>query len=140
MSYNEKSAWAMTALTAGATVATYLANREGLSAWFFEGDTLDMKFTGIAFLFVVASIVIHTIIGIVFREDASAGHDERDEKVMFKSGAMAGSFLGFAVMWGLWQFHVSGSGESMFVTCLFGLLIATTLNFVLQSVFYRRGV
>lgn len=90
-------------------------------------------------LFIVASIVIQAVLRGFSPKDAARGEDDRDMMIMYKAGAYAGSFFGFVVVWGLFQYATTGNADAMFATCLIGLLAATAASFALQVAFYRMA-
>ena len=139
MSYNEKSAIAMSVLYALATIYLALTFIPKILSGDEVASLIDGSLFHIAIGFVIATIIIHIVLGIVFRKDAADGQDERDISVMYKAGAYSGSFLGFTTFWGIYTFATTQQAWHMFAICLMGLMIATTLCFVLQIVFYRRG-
>ena len=140
MSHNEKSAWAMTLLSLGFTIWFLSALAQPLLAGAGFPPPRKLPLFELIIGFVVASIAINALLGILSPKDAGAGQDERDRTVLYKAGAFAGSLLGFIVVYGLWRYAIADDPKAMFAICLSGILIANTVNFALQVYFYRTEV
>jgi len=137
MSFLEKSAWLMTfaLLISGVLYFnTVMSTSEELGQLAVAHLPSMIIYTIILCL---VSIIGHIVIAILSPKEASAKHDEREQKIVFKASHFSGYVTGTCIVSSLGLFLFHHDGSLLFYT-VFGSLIISQLSEYLLQIFFCR--
>lgn len=137
MSFREKSAWVMGALTLAAGLY-YLhiglaASRE--LGWAAPPVMLFMPFT---VLVIVASIVAQALLAILTPKEANAPADERERPLLDRAGNWSGLVLAAGAVTSLIFFIRHQDGALLFHGVMASLIVSQVAEYGLQVMLLRR--
>lgn len=136
MSFREKSAWAM-ALVTGIAGLWYLNTLVALGADATPAPLgLLIRYV---IVIVVASVAAQVTLAILTPTEAEAPADERERLVLDRAGSQAGDVLAFGLLVSLGWFLMERDGNLLFHMAFFSLIVAQTVQYLLQAVRLRRG-
>lgn len=137
MSFREKSAWAMAAVTAGAG-AFYLWML--VSHWQATGAVAPV-YVVVPFVLamIVLSIVAQVILGVLSPKQAEAPSDERERLIGDRSGNLAGWVVSIGAVGGLIRYMTHDSGVELFHIVFQALVLGQVSEYVYQIYLHRRG-
>ena len=140
MGFQEKMAWAMTAILIVTGVLYYswvlhLAGELG-----HLPPPLLPFIIAYVVLLVVAAIIAAVAIAISNPSEAQASLDEREKIIRFKGEAWSSKAFAFLVLCALLDFSLSGNGNRLFHTVFAALMISQVAEYGFQIFFFRRGV
>lgn len=139
MSFREKSAWVMAALTAAAGLY-YLrlllgaAHAPGAAA-----PPLGM-FVAYTLLVVFGSVAAQAALALLSPRDAAAPADERERPLLQRAGNWSGRLLAAGAVVSLLFFLVRGDGNLLFHMLLGSLIVAQVAEYGFQIALFRRSV
>lgn len=138
MSFREKSAWVMAAVTIAAGLYylnLLLAGSDG------HGATPAPVgiFVSYTIAVVVASVAAQVVLAVLSPREASAPADERERPLLRAAGSWAGVVLGFGAVTSLLTFLVLRDGNLLFHMVLGSLIVSQVAEYAFQIALFRRG-
>ena len=137
MTFREKSAWAMSALT----LVTGLAYLRAVAA--VPADAPPLAQIGplaiITFWVVIGSVAVQTVLAVMAPSEAQRPADERERPLIDKAGHWSAYVLTGAVLVGAFRFLLNGNGVELFQWAMGGLIASQLAEYALQIVLFRRG-
>lgn len=140
MSFQEKSAWIMLVGLAVSTVLyTYVVYVMSSAAGQLVPPNIPVL---VAFTVVqtLIAVVGHIVIAIISPKEANAKMDEREQRIIDKSGYLSSNVLGFGVITSLMVYLFFYSGELLFYGVFGSLIVAQILEYMLQIYYQRRAI
>jgi len=137
LSFREKSAWAMGALSLAITIL-YLIDVQPISWRTGSAPPVDRDFIKITIAAIVGSIIVQSILAAGNPKDADAPADERERLVLARAGSVSGFVLAFGCVAALLNYLVHPNGNLLFHGILLSLLFSTVAESALQIFFFRR--
>lgn len=140
MSFREKTAWAMAIILIGAGGFYFNMVAQASAAL---GD-VSPPVTGFVIAYVtvvvIASVVAMIVLGIANRDEANAPVDERETLALHKAGHVSSYVLAVAVFVGMMHYATNANGNALFHITFGGLMLSQIGEYVLQIIYFRRGV
>lgn len=140
MPFREKSAWIM---SIALLVGGFFYLRVVLSPWAESGQLapptipLVVLYTGIL---VAIAIVGHIIAAALAPKEANASADERERRIIVRSGHYSSYIFGAGVVISLGTYVVLRNGDLLFYTVFASLMVAQLFEYLLQILFYRTSI
>lgn len=138
MSFREKSAWAMAALTSLAGLY-YLNLVIGASRQLGVPAPPAGIFVAFVVLVVIVSVSAQVALAIFAPEEAQAPADERERPVLQRAGNWSGLVLGMGAVTSLLHFLQHGDGNLLFHMVLGSLIVSQIAEYVFQIALFRRS-
>ncbi|MCX7552268.1 hypothetical protein OS175_00130 [Marinicella sp. S1101] len=140
MSFQEKSAWVM---VVGLVVSTVLYAFLVYVMSSAAGQLVPLHIPVlVAFTVVLTLIAVvgHIVIAIFSPKEANARADEREQRIIDKSGYLSSNVLGFGVITSLMVYLFFYNGELLFYGVFGSLIVAQILEYMLQIYYQRRAI
>ncbi|MBT8106558.1 MAG: hypothetical protein HKN65_12775 [Woeseiaceae bacterium] len=140
MTFHEKSAWIMAfALSIGGLfyAVTVLSMSSGLGAL---APPLIPTVVIYTVILVVLAIIGHIVAVAFAPEDADEATDERERRIIDRSGHLSAYVLGAGVLFALGLYLWSYNGNLMFYALFASLMLSQLFEYVVQIALHRRGV
>ena len=138
MTVREKSAWGMSLLMA-LTGVFYLsvATRMPVDAPAIAqlGPLLPY-----VLLVIMGSIAVQVIVAVSSYRDAGRPADERERLAIDRAGNWSGTILGAGVVLAIVAHLATNGDANLLVWAMAALIVAQLAEYVLQIVFFRRGI
>jgi hypothetical protein len=138
MSFREKSAWVMAALT-GLAGLYYLNLVVGASRALGAPAPPVGIFVAYVVLVVIATVAAQVGLAIASPKDADAPADERERPVLQRAGNWSGLVLGLGTVTSLLHFLNHGDGNLLFHMVLGSLIVSQVAEYAFQIVLLRRS-
>ena len=137
MTFREKSAWAMGALTL-VTGVWWLRHTLALPT-----DAPALAYLGplvpYVLAVVVGSIAIQSALAVWMPREADSPADERERPLIDRAGNWSGVVLGVAMVTGAIQYLTTGQGGVLFQWVIGGLILSQLAEYAFQIALFRRG-
>jgi hypothetical protein len=138
MSFREKSAWAM-ALVTGIAGLWYLNKLLALAVGADATPAPLGLLIRYIIVIVVASVIAQVTLAVITPAEAEAPADERERLVLDRAGSQAGDVLSFGLLVSLGWFLMERDGNLLFHMAFLSLVVAQTVQYLLQAVRLRSG-
>ncbi len=140
MSFNEKSAWVMSlALIVGGLGYFGMVAAASARTGALAPPTLPAVIVYSAVLVVVA-IIGHALVAMLSPAEADDRPDERERRIIERSGHLSSYVLGAGVIVALALYLFSSDGNQLFYAVFASLMLAQVAEYVLQIYFYKTSV
>lgn len=135
MSYRERSAWVMAAVT---VLAGLYYLDMAIPAW---GEATPPMTIIVAYvlLVVVGSVVAQTSLAAMSPREANAPADERERPMLDRAGNWSGIVLGAGAVTSLLHFLVHRDGDLLFHSVMGSLIVAQVVEYGFQIALLRRS-
>lgn len=138
MSFREKSAWVMAALTLLVGLY-YLHLVVGASRALGAPAPPVRIFIIYVVLFVVGSVVAQVVLAMISPREANAPADERERPEIQRAGNWSGIVLGIGAVLSLLHYLHHRDGNLLFHSVLGSLIVSQVAEYVFQIVLLRRS-
>ena len=140
MSFREQGAWGMLVVTAltGAFWAW-----EVIIPWIRFGEApepsikLVIVYLG---LVLISAVFIFALLAGTSSEEAEQPADEREARILEKSGYWSGMFVTLTIFVALFQYLVDRNGDALFQILFGGYILSQICEYAARIVLFRRGV
>lgn len=140
MSFNQKSAWVMSlALIVGGLGYFGMVAAASARIGALAPPTLPAVIVYSAVLVVVA-IIGHALVAMLSPTEADDRPDERERRIIERSGHLSSYVLGAGVIVALALYLFSSDGNQFFYAVFASLMLAQVAEYVLQIYFYKTSV
>ena len=137
ISFEEKSVWIQLVCTL-LVLGGYLATAwQMLSRGITDLPEYVPVFAGAVMLMVIVVVAGHIVVAIAKKPD---GRDERDRLIEWRSESQSGWLVAAGVLAGITAMILSVPNVWVAHLLLLSLVLSEVLKFVLQLVYYRRGI
>lgn len=141
MSFQEKSIWISLVVTTIIFGYYFVKAFDVFLNPFSNNPGLVSLLMGVVILTIIVEIILQTILSIFSKKEASAGNDERDKIIKFKSFRISY----FILIFGAWVAVISllvPKSTTLFMAniIIFFSILSELFGFVTQLIYYRRGV
>ena len=137
MSFREKSAWIMS-IALLVTGALYLRTLTGLSV---DNDLLTLPILpfiiGYTIILTVIAVIGHIVIAIQSPRDANNALDEREQKIIERSGHWSGYAFAAGVFLSLGFYLLHYNGNLLFYTVFASIIVSQLIEYLIQIVLFR---
>ena len=136
-SFREKSGWVMGGLIAALGI-WYFA-KLGAAAWRPGGDVPAGLLLRFVFASIIGSIIVQTLLAIVWQRDADTPADEREQQIKLRAGHWSGMVLGAGAITAMIMFPAHGDGVVLFHGVMASLILSEVLENIGTAWLLRRG-
>lgn len=138
MPFREKSAWAMTVLTALAGLY-YLNLVVSASRGLGALAPPDGPFVAFVIVVVIGSVAVQIVLAASSPREADAPADEREGPALQRAGNWSGIVLGLGAVGALLHYLRHGNGDLLFHSVLASLIVSQIAEYAFQIVLLRRS-
>jgi hypothetical protein len=140
LSYQEKSIWVSLVSTLIVFGYYFLNAMKIFNNSKIENLAITGLFIGTVIILIIIQIVFQSIIAIINRKEAQKGEDERDNLIELKATRISY----FIIVLGVWvtalSFLILSSTIIMANTIMFFFILAEIVGYIIQLIYYRRGI